>query len=341
MVSALEIENRPRFRGTPAYDAEHDVVFVGSLDRGLHAFRGRDGAELWRFQTLGAVEGTPVLSHETLYFGSDDGGLYAVDPTTGRMRWRHATTAEVIHAPIVTPDTVYFVNSDDSVFAVNSSDGTERWSYHRDPPGGITASGHAGLLMHGGRIITAFSDGNVVALGASDGAVAWERDTAGDNENTTGANEGHQTIDVDTTPVLCDGTIFVASYTAGMYALDPDGGGVRWRIQGYRDISTLTTDGRWLYATSATLGLLKVDPLDGTVQWARDLGSRAMEQPILHGHHLFVPTQDQAIWVVRTRDGEPVLGLGRSGASAPPRIVDHQLFFATNASVLLAYSLNP
>lgn len=338
LVSNLDVENRPRFRGTPAYDAAHDVVFVGAHDRGLHAFRGRDGAELWRFQTLGAVEGTPVLVDDVVYVGSDDGAMYAINARNGRLVWRYATTAEVIHPATVTADSVYFVNSDDSVFGLDRSAGTARWRYHRTPPGGITASGHAGLLHLNSRLVTAFSDGNVVALNAIDGTVAWERDTAGDTENTTGANEAHRTIDVDTTPVLADDTLFAASYTAGLYALDPNGGGVRWRIERYKDICALATDGESLFATSATLGFLKLDASDGSVLWARDLGSRGMGQPVIHGGEVFVPTLDQALWAVRIRDGEPLLGLGTSGTAAPPLIADNQLFFSTNASVLLAYS---
>ncbi|MFO0653407.1 MAG: PQQ-binding-like beta-propeller repeat protein [Polyangiales bacterium] len=91
-------------------------------------------------------------------------------------------------------------------------------------PDGITGGGHAGLLFDGTRIYTGFSDGRAVAIDPADGTPIWERDTGVDSEAADGANEAHRTIDVDDA-VLVDGNLFVASYTAGLYALDPAGGG--------------------------------------------------------------------------------------------------------------------
>lgn len=339
LADPSDLDSRPRFRGTPAYDREHDMVYVGSMDHGLHAIRGRDGADLWRFQTLGVVEGTPVVANGTVYFGSDDGALYAIDARTGSLRWRVGTVAEVIRAPIVTADDVYFVNSDDTVLAVHRADGTIKWRYRRPPPGGITVSGHAGLLHLGNRIVTGFSDGNIVAIETSDGSVGWERDTSADNEIREGANEGHRAIDVDTTPVYLDGVLYAASYSAGLYALDPGGGGVRWREEGITDVSSIATDGRYLFGCSATLGLIKLDPSDGHVIWDRDLGSRALQEVSFADGYLAVPTGDDAMWLVRPSDGEPIEGLLRDGESAAALASGRDLMFSTNTGVLYAYRL--
>ncbi len=339
LTAADDLDSRPRFRGTPAYDARRDVIYAGSFDHGLYAIRGTDSAELWRFQTLGAVEGTPVVANDTVYFGSDDGALYAIDARTGHQRWRVGTVAEVIRPPILFGGSVYFVNSDDTVFAVQQADGALRWRYRRQPPGGITVSGHAGLLHLGNHIVTGFSDGNIVAIDAADGTPTWERDTSADNEQHEGANEGHRAIDVDTTPVMLDGTLYAASYSAGLYALNPEGGGVRWREEGLVNISSIDTDGRYLYGCSATLGLLKLDPTDGRVIWDRDLGSRALEELSFAGPFLFVPTGDQALWIVRASDGEPMEGLLRDGESASALVTGQRLLFSTNAGVLYAYGL--
>ncbi len=337
LVTLTDLDARSRSRARPAYDPARGVLYVGGLDRGVHAIRARDGAVLWRFQTLGPVEGTPTLDRGTLYIGSTDGALYALDARTGQMRWRFATVAEIIHAPVVTGDSVYCVNADDTVFAVDRATGESRWRYHREPPGGITGGGHAGLLYDGHRLYTGFSDGRAVALHPSDGTPAWERDTSADSEAAEGANEAHRTIDVDTTPVLVDGNLFVASYTAGLYALDPEGGGVRWRVERLLNVSSLADDGRYVYATSASLGLVKVSAADGEVAWMRDLGSRAMQQPVARGGRLYVPSADASLWVLRTDDGEAITGLGPEGVSAAPLVTDSHVFFETNRGVVYAW----
>lgn len=337
LATLTDLEARARSRARPAYDVASGVLYVGGLDRGVHAIRARDGAVLWRFQTLAPVEGTPAIDRGTVYIGSTDGALYALNAATGEMRWRFATVAEIVHAPIVAGDSVYCVNADDTVFAVNRATGESRWRYHREPPGGITGGGHAGLLFDGTRIYTGFSDGRAVAIDPADGTPVWERDTSVDSEAADGANEAHRTIDVDTTPVLVDGNLFVASYTAGLYALDPAGGGVRWRVDRLVNISSLADDGRNVYATSASLGLIKVSATDGEVAWMRDLGTRALQQPVFRRGILYVPSADASLWMVRTSDGEPLAGLGPEGVSGAPLVTDSHVFFETNRGVVYAW----
>lgn len=332
-----DLDVRSRARSTPVFDASRGVVFVGGLDGGLHAIRARDGVELWRFEMLGACEGSPVLVGDTLYLGSNDGALYAIDAGTGQMRWRFATVAEVLRTAIVTADSVYFANADDTVFALNRVSGEQRWRYRRDPPGGITASGHAGILRVGDRIVTGFSDGHVVALEGADGTVAWDRDTNSDSETAEGATEAHRLIDVDTTPVVASGSLFVASHVAGLYALDPAGGGTRWRNDTLRDIAALATDGRDLFAASSSQGLLRIDPTDGTVRWAREIGGRGFSDIAVMRGALVVPTSDRALWLVRASDGEPILGFGDEGVSALPSIVGDWIFVNSNRSVMTAW----
>ncbi|MEZ4407250.1 MAG: PQQ-binding-like beta-propeller repeat protein [Polyangiales bacterium] len=143
LAVTTDLDANPQHRGTPTFDPARGVVYVGALDHGVYAIRASDGAVLWRFQTLGPVEGEGVLEGGTLYIGSDDGALYAIDATSGRMRWRFGTTAQILRRPVVTADSVYFVNADDSVFSLNRVSGEQRWRFRREPPGGITGGGHA------------------------------------------------------------------------------------------------------------------------------------------------------------------------------------------------------
>lgn len=332
-----DLDARSRDRSVPAVDPVRGTLIVGGLDAAVHALRLDDGGEVWRFQALGAVEGAAVLEGRTVYVGSNDGGLYALDADTGRMRWRFGSNAEIVHAPVVTAETVYVVNADDTVFALDRATGTARWRYHREPPGGITASGHAGVLVARGCVYSAFADGRVVCIDPAEGTARWERDTSVDDEQVEGANESHRTIDVDTTPLLLDDTLYVASHTAGLYALDPEGGGVRWRVESLRAIHGLSTDGRDLFAVSATRGLMRVDPADGTVMWSRALGSSALGRPTAVRGMLLVPSADHSLWVLRATDGEVLQGLGPDGVNAEPVVWGRWLFFKTTRGTANAW----
>lgn len=337
LAELTDLEVRSRARATPVVDLGRGVVYVGGLDRGLHALRISDGTELWRFEMLGDCEGSAVLADGVLYLGSNDGAMYAIDAETGALRWRFATVAEVTRRAVVTEDSVYFANADDTVFALNRSGGTQRWRYRREPPGGITASGYAGIVLSDERIVTGFSDGHVMALSIGDGSVVWDRDTNSDSESAEGAAEAHRLIDVDTTPVMVGGNLFAASHVAGLYAMDPAGGGTRWRNDTLTDISALATDGRDLFAASSSRGVMRIDPSDGTVRWARDLEARGFSELLERGGVLYVPTSDRALWLLRTRDGEPVMGFGDEGVSALPALVGNWMFVNSNRSVLTAW----
>lgn len=330
---------RPTFHGSPAVDPGRRIVYAGSVDGGLYAMGAEDGALAWRFETLGRVDSTPVVDRDLVLFGSDDGALYAIDADRGTLRWRFPTPAEVTHAPVVIGDSVYFVNANDSVYAVRRADGVSRWRYRRNPVGGISLSGHAGLTRVGNRLYTGFSDGTVTCLDANDGSVLWEQDTSNDLENIEERNEAHEAIDVDTTPVVIGDTVFVASFTAGLYALDPVGGGRRWRLENVVGVAALGADGRYLYAASSSLGLLKIDPYDGSIQWARDLGSRGIAGVVpVGGGMIAVPTTDRALWIVRGSDGEPIDGVapGR-GFGAAPTLAGDRLFAESSGGVLYAF----
>jgi outer membrane protein assembly factor BamB len=337
LAALTDLDARARSRAAPVVDEAHGVLYAGGLDHGVYAVRIRDGAILWRFQTLGPVEGTGTLDNNTLYIGSGDGALYALNTDNGEMRWRFATTAEVIHPPVVTTDSVYFTNADDSMFAVRRTDGTSRWRYHREPPGGITGGGHAGLLLARGHLFTGFSDGRVVAVDPSDGTATWERDTSVDSEGQNGANEAHRTIDVDTTPVMADGNLFAASYTSGLYALDPEGGGVRWRVESLLNVSSIATDGRHIYAT-ANADVVKLSATDGEIAWRQNLSSQGLQRVMVGGDWLFVPSTDHSMWVLRTRDGEPIGGIGQEGVSGEPFVTSTTIYFETNRSVVYAWN---
>ncbi|MBW2548107.1 MAG: PQQ-binding-like beta-propeller repeat protein, partial [Deltaproteobacteria bacterium] len=84
------------------------------------------------------------------------------------------------------------------------------------------------LLLEDGRLYAGFTDGAVAAINPADGRLFWEVETSVDVEIRPG--NVPQFLDVDTTPVLLQGTLYIASFTAGLYALDADSGTVEWRV---------------------------------------------------------------------------------------------------------------
>src|SRR4051812_28606357 len=97
MIDYADVDWRPTFHGTPAFDQVGQRVYAGSNDNGMYALRSWDGAVIWRFETLGRVDASPTIAGDQIFFGSSDGALYSLEARTGEMRWRVATAGEVVH----------------------------------------------------------------------------------------------------------------------------------------------------------------------------------------------------------------------------------------------------
>ena len=200
-------------------------------------------------------------SRADLYVGTDDGSLVCLSALDGSVKWRYATKGPVLEVPEVSGDLVLFANEADHVFALDRRNGKFRWQYKSDTPEEYTLRGHSGVAIIDDNLIAAgFSNGNLVALRTGSGSVAWITSLAGGNE---------QFVDVDSTPVLVDGTLFASSSAAGVFAVDATTGRIKWRLP-VASAGPVVSDGQLLYFLAAGEGVFAAD-LTGNVVWRQGL----------------------------------------------------------------------
>ena len=75
----------------PAYDAETDSVFVGSLGNDFVRINRQDGEIVWRYDaagTLGSVWAKPILVDGQVIFNDKNGKIYSLSPETGLENWQ-------------------------------------------------------------------------------------------------------------------------------------------------------------------------------------------------------------------------------------------------------------
>jgi outer membrane protein assembly factor BamB len=105
------------------------VVYIGSNDGFFYALDARNGAKLWSFGTIYAVRSTAAVADGIVYIGSDDYYVYALDAATGKTQWRHETGTQVTSSPAVA-DGIVVVGSADGVFySLNARNGKPRLQY--------------------------------------------------------------------------------------------------------------------------------------------------------------------------------------------------------------------
>ncbi len=333
---------RPVENAAAAIDRLHGRLYVGAASGHLHAFTF-EGQALYRFELHERIESEPALDpvRDELYIGTERGELYALTPSAGLMRWKAETTGAIRRQPLILGDAVYVVTEEDVVEAFSRADGSVLWRYEREREEGFVVAGHAGFLaLDGGRIVTAFNDGHVVALDALDGRVKWERDTSVDVPETDPGRPRY--TDVDTTPVRIGDTLYVASFGAGLYALDVNNGSVLFRDPVWTGVTGLAAadDGGGLIIVSADLGLAYYEPSTKTARWVRPTQRGSLGVPkVARGVIVLGESKGSLLAIDQTTGIELSRVDAGHGFVASPAIDAGRAYVVTNGGTLLAMRL--
>ena len=322
-----QLTNRWEARYLPVElsSAEFDVarkrVFIGTSEGNMFAFE-LSGRRLFFYDAGAQIEAKPAVDPATgeVYFPSVDGTVHALT-VSGERKWRTKLIGAVRTQPVITVDALYVVAENDTITALARDDGRILWTYAKEPVEEITIAGHAGMLLEDGRLFAAFTDGAVAAINPADGRLFWEIETSLDVELRPG--NVPQFLDVDTTPVLRQGTLYVASFTAGLYALDAISGTVQWRDAAFTGVTGLAMAGRMLVISSARRGLSLMDLRTREVQWEKAPERGAPTAPIVTetGTVIYGETRGSLLALSLADGREIARAEGGAGFSATPTVL--------------------
>ena len=301
-----------------AFDFKRKRIYIGTTEGVFFAF-DPDGRRRFFYEAGAQIESQPAVDERTgeVYFPAVDGSVHALMPD-GTVKWRTKLIGAIRTQPVLTTDALYVVGELDGITAMARDDGRILWTYEKQPVEEITIAGHAGLLLEDGRIYAAFTDGAVAAISPTDGRLFWETETALDVERRPG--NVPQFLDVDTTPVLLRGSLYVASFTAGLYALDPKNGTVLWRDATFQGVTGLAAAGRMLVISSARRGISLLDLRSRKIQWekAPERGSPTAPVVTATGTVIYGETQGSLLALSLSDGREIARAEGGAGFSATP-----------------------
>lgn len=272
LAGPLEGAYVPNERARVALDPRRGRVYAATSLGYLFAY-GADGARIYRRSFGAAIDASPAVDpdpeRDLVYVGAANGKVFALAGATGEPIWTAEVGQPLTSVPVLTRDTLYFTSDTDVVSAIDRADGSVLWTYRRPASEEITITGHAGLTMVDGTLLTAFNDGFVVGLVATDGTVLWELDTSVDLPDT--AHGLPRMRDVDTTPVVVGTSLYVASFAGGLYELDARNGSVLHRDETRTGVVSITAlPGGDLILNSADHGYTRINPATHATLWQRD-----------------------------------------------------------------------
>jgi outer membrane protein assembly factor BamB len=285
----------------------------GDYDRmGLSETYGPElGCVKWQFETGGVVPASITIgAYDRVHVPCEDGKVYTLD-ANGALLWSYDTNSPVLSAASVGPDgSIYLGTESGRLYAVDI-DGNLRWTHTAD---GFIYSSPA-VSPDGNSIYVCSSDGVVCALGA-DGSKLWTFQT----KDTTGIGSS-----ILASPAVGrDGTVYVAALRdPNLYALDPNGGSVKWVCNFEYLIHPLAPDASTYFGwplASPVVGpngtiyqtllydpnLYAIDPNTGDIQWSvrrteywpyKD-PSGCSEPALGPGGMIYVGASDANLWAV-------------------------------------------
>lgn len=285
---------------TPA--VAEGVLYVGSLEGKLYAIDADDGESVWNVSTgKDHVVASPTVNGDAVYVGANDfnrtsGSVHRLNATSGDTEWS-TRLKSVEGSPIVANGNVYVASLNNNeyystVHALNASTGVEQWNISVPNYALTTAPQLVNETLYvSGYNVDVDSDNHpvssqVVAIDVRERAIDW----------TFNESNGR----IRSAPTVVDGTVYVGSENATLYALDADDGTVSWQFETalrIRASPTVVNDTVFvgdlgLYIENdSTAGVYAVNATTGEELWSTNQTHSIGVAATIHGGTLFVGDQ--------------------------------------------------
>ena len=245
------------------------VVTMDS-DAEVACFDLANGRRLWRTDTQADndrstnVGGGVSFADGTVYATTGRAELLALDAGTGAIRWRKPLGSPARSAPTVADGRLLVLTLDDRLQSFDMS-GQRQWSYQA-ATAATTLFGQAAPAYADGIVVGAFGSGDLVALRADSGTLAWSDSLAA----SRGRNSIVDLSGIRALPVIDADRVFAIGGGGLLVALDLRSGRRLWE----RDVGGLQTPwlaGDWVFVQTLDQVLAAIGRDDGRVRWATDL----------------------------------------------------------------------
>lgn len=259
-------------------------IAVCSLDGSVWLLDATDGRILWKRDLGARIECTPAAGHGMLYVPCSDRTLLALDTTDGSLRWSYTAGDSCVFTPVVAGNRVLVGARDGAVHCLSARTGSPFWVSDRgngpvfDPP-----------TVAVDRVYVSGWQGKLQSLTVHDGSGAMGLPQL---QDLVGAPAGHV------------GTLFLASRTGTLCAIDTRTGRERWRSAGRAAACTGPVLGQGMLYVGTVGGTLWAhEARTGVAKWHLATSGRLRCVPVHDSGTLYVGSDD-ALTAVDALTGE-------------------------------------
>lgn len=297
----------------------------------------QNGKIEWKKRIADSISSPLARAGDILVAGTGNASVVAVNSLNGQPLWRHSVTNEVLATPLVFQNTVIVKTIDEMVYALDLQTGKEKWHYEHDKPEIVLRLSSA-PVQYADMVLIGFADGKLVALSKQTGQVLWMKSIA----QSSGFSPIEQMFDINSSPIVSDQVLYVASFHGKLSAINLNTGELLWNY----DLSTyqdLLSDHDSLYVIDTDSRLWKFNKRNGQVLWKQDdFKHRELKYPMLFKQTIMLADDQGYVHFLSPSDGHVVgrLKLDSNGVSTKPQIIGKQVIIYTNNGVITKYTIN-
>lgn len=317
--------------------AWQNTVYASNYNGIVAAYDVDTGKRLWATQTKAKLTSGPGVGNNLVAVGTSEGQVIALEQGTGKVLWRQALSTQVLAAPRITGGKVVVKTIDGKLYGLNTTNGSIRWQYdHAANQYMLRMSSPPQITQD--MVVAGFNDGKLTAVKLANGQLIWERTIA----MPQGASIVQQIVDVDTSPLIDNKTIYIATYQGNILAMSLDGNQLIWQ-RPFSTYNDLALYGDLLLATDTSSQVWAFDKHSGRVEWRQtQLLARRITGPIVHDNFLVVGDGEGYLHWLAPDDGHFLARVkaGGNGIIATPIVVNNKLLVVTKSGRIIAYQIS-
>ncbi len=321
-------------RFVPAID--RTSIYAADAEGRVFAFDLESGKRLWKTETDLEVSGAVGAGYGVVLVGSFDAEILALSSESGEQLWSASVTSEIVAPPATNGDIAVVQTIDGRVFAFDLKTGEQRWSYDHVTPV-LSLRGTAAPVLTATQVICAFDNGQILSFSSSDGTLGWEARVA----QPKGRTDLERIVDIDGTPLVNGGLVYVSSYQGNVLALSRGQGSPLWNraISSYRQLAS--SPGK-IFASDDRSGVMALNSANGDLIWHnQQLQNRGATAPVVIDGYVAVIDREGYMHVMSQADGAFAARFKPKGEDFNSPVVSHnkRLYVLSGDGKLSVYQI--
>ena len=197
-------------------------------------------------------------------------------------------------------DNLMFIKLDDgNTVAVNIDNSNIEWQYKgKNVPLSMKGSGSISNLNN--NLFIARDDGNLISLRKESGKLNWLVSIS----PKSGRNELESLRDIEMTPYVKDGLVFVGSYQGNLVSVDAISGNIIWSTP-MSVLSNIDIDENYVYVADSKGAIYALDRFSGFIKWKITLEDNLVgTQTFSHDEYIINVSTNGYIMVIDKEKGK-------------------------------------